>query len=151
MATAVDTGGFPNAKCTSLISHVLDYHLTKMKAEGFIEQAFKSHLNKIGTIQCLERAGPDAGGGFEDTFALRLSDVSGIFILHGICTAAAVTIAVVEFYRQRQLAPRGKYRTWGQVFGLSHLSKQPKKEHTGRKSTLSLSRHSETVPQSVLR
>ena len=49
----------------------------------------------------------------EEALALRLSDVSGIFILHEICTAAAVAIVVVEFYRQRQLAPRGKYRTGG--------------------------------------
>jgi hypothetical protein len=59
MATAIDTGA---DYCTSLISYVLDYHLTKMISEGFIEKAMKMHLGKTGTIQCIKQ--PPRGGDF---------------------------------------------------------------------------------------
>jgi hypothetical protein len=67
MATAIDTG---TEYCTSLISYVLDYHLTKMIAEGFIEKALKMHLGKTGTIQCIKQ--PPRGGDFggSDIFSL---------------------------------------------------------------------------------
>ena len=99
MATIVDTGGGPNAKCTSLISHVLDYHLTEMIADGFIEKAWRNHLNRIGTIECI-RAPPKGGDGgeFEDTFSLGLRDVGGIFILHAILTTLAMSLALFQFY-----------------------------------------------------
>ena len=120
MATAVDTGGFEGSYCTSLISHVLDFHLTEMKSDGFIEKAWKNHINKIGTIQCLERAGPDAGGGFEDRFSLGLNDVGGIFILHAILASAAIILAIYQF-RQR---PEHQKRTYKTVWDVLRESKK---------------------------
>ncbi|CAB9521570.1 receptor subunit 1 [Seminavis robusta] len=94
MATAIDTG---TVFCTSLISHVLDYHLTKMISEGFVEKAMKMHLGKIGTIECI--AAPPRGGDFGgDTFSLGLQDIGGIFILHAAVLAVAVSISLFQFY-----------------------------------------------------
>jgi hypothetical protein len=96
MATAIDTGG---AFCTSLVSHVLDFYLTEMLEDGFVEKAWIDHLNKVGTIECVEEARPGGHGGDEDeTFSLGLQDVGGIFILHGIASAAAIALALFQFY-----------------------------------------------------
>jgi len=40
-------------KCTSLISAVLDYHLTSMIDDGFIETTWENHLNRHGSIDCV--------------------------------------------------------------------------------------------------
>jgi hypothetical protein len=45
IATLVDTG----VLCTSLISYVLDYHLTEMRADGFIDQMWEDHLERVAT------------------------------------------------------------------------------------------------------
>lgn len=115
MATTIDTGGSPEAKCTSLISHVLDYHLETMLADGFVERAWNNHLNKIGTIECIEKVDQAGGVDFEETFSLGLPDVGGIFILHAIASALAILIAIVEFER-RPKNGRRKFTSLGTVF-----------------------------------
>jgi len=73
MATIVDTG---SSHCTSLISHVLDYHLTEMLNDGFISRAWHIHLNTIGTINCVREE--YQGGDFDgDTFSLTLQETGG--------------------------------------------------------------------------
>jgi hypothetical protein len=44
MAVAVDTGTY----CTSLISHVLDFHLLEMKLEGVLDRAWENYLSNVG-------------------------------------------------------------------------------------------------------
>lgn len=95
MATKIDTGG---GSCTSLVSHVLDYHLTEMQADGFIEKVWRSHLNKVGTIECIKEPQIGGAGDDEETFSLKLEDVGGIFILHLILSFAALFLALFQFY-----------------------------------------------------
>lgn len=112
LATALDTGRY----CTSLISHVLDYHLMEMQADGFIEKAWRNHLNRIGTIECIRE--PTVGGDGEDleeTFSLGLQDVGGIFILHATLTSLAMGLAFFQFY---YFGTAGN-RTMAQVLGLA--------------------------------
>jgi membrane protein implicated in regulation of membrane protease activity len=45
IATTVDTG----ILCSSLINYVLDYHLTEMRADGFIDQMWEDHLARVAT------------------------------------------------------------------------------------------------------
>jgi hypothetical protein len=98
MATAVDTAKY----CTSLVSHVLDYHLALMQADGFIERAWKNHVDRLSTVECIKEkvatANTDAS-----TFRLGLQDVGGIFILHGILSMAALSLSIFQFYSHRNL------------------------------------------------
>jgi Ligand-gated ion channel len=93
MATAIDTGRF---RCTSLISAVLDYHLLQMIHDGFVEGAWKRHLDRVGSIQCiLPPTKKDSD--FEETFSLGLNDVGGIFILHLMLSSISLLIALARF------------------------------------------------------
>jgi hypothetical protein len=98
MATAVDTAKY----CTSLVSHVLDYHLALMQADGFIERAWNHYVNRLSTVACIKEhvatANADAS-----TFRLGLQDVGGIFILHGILSSVALGLALFLFYHHRTL------------------------------------------------
>jgi hypothetical protein len=117
MATAIDTGRY---RCTSLISNVLDYYLSEMLADGFVESAWKDHLNKIATIECI--AEPPRGGGassVDETFSLSLEDVGGIFVLHAMLSTAAVALAVAQFFFSNR--EQAKLRTIFEVFQLDHL------------------------------
>ena len=96
MATAIGTS--ENEYCSSLISHVLDYHLTTMIAEGFVERAMKYHLSKISTVECISEP-PRAGDFSGSTFSLTLQDLGGIFILHLICVMVALMAGIFQFYR----------------------------------------------------
>lgn len=123
MATLVDNGPISDDtdsqnKCTSLISHVLDYHLTAMADDGFLESAWNDHLQRIGTIECIHES--FSGGGVEDTVSLRVQDVGGIFILHATLSFAALALGVFQFcvkYRKEQLQDE---RTLESVFGIQH-------------------------------
>ena len=72
-------------------------------------------MNKIGTIECIEKVDQAGGIDFEETFSLGLPDVGGIFILHAIASALAVLIAIVEFERRPQNGRR-KFTSLGTVF-----------------------------------
>ena len=95
MATAVDTGTY---RCTSLVSHVLNYYMREMLDDGFIEEAWKKFLARTGTIECIDETSKAGGGGDDDTFRLTLEDVGGIFIVHIVASLAAVSLAFFQFY-----------------------------------------------------
>lgn len=124
MATKVDNGpisrddGDPS-KCTSLISHVLDYHLTNMANDGFLKEAWHQHLGIVGTIECFaDTAGGGEGGNDEETFSLTVQDVGGIFIVHAVLSAVAMLLAVYQFYRKAKTSHTGDSRTLETVFGV---------------------------------
>ena len=121
MATAIDTGSSssddqtrPPSFCTSLISHVLDYHLLEMINDGFIEESWSHHLNRVGTIECVEEQTPRVSF-LEKTFSLGMNDMGGIFLLHALCTTVAVLVSLYQYFRPPPgVGPR---RPLGEVFG----------------------------------
>ena len=92
MATAIDTGTL----CTSLITYVIDVHMAEMKVDGFLDEAWKNHLSKIGNHECAADVNEDS----DDTsqLALSLTDMGGIFILHAFCSFFAVCLAFFQFF-----------------------------------------------------
>jgi hypothetical protein len=94
MATTVDTEKY----CTSLVSHVLDYHLTIMMDDGFIEQAWSNHIDRLSTVECTKDQ-VAASNKVTSTYRLGLHDVGGIFILHGIVSVAALSLAIFQYYK----------------------------------------------------
>ena len=129
MATRVDNGpisreeGDPS-KCTSLISHVLDYHLTNMANDGFLREAWQQHLGKIGTIECYADVNVgNEGGNDDETFSLTVQDVGGIFIVHAVLSTLAMLLAVYQFYHKAKTSNINDSRTLETVFGL-HAAKK---------------------------
>ena len=102
VATTIDTGNF---RCTSLISAVLDYHIQMMIDDGFVNQAWKVHMSKVGTIDCLFKADANSGGGFggQGASSLRNGDVGGIFILHIILAFLSIHMAILQRVDMRHL------------------------------------------------
>ena len=117
LATAVDTG---SKYCTSLISHVLDYHLTTMIDDGFLERMWREQLDRIATVSCPSNIqGTITSTGQDTTFSLSIQDVGGIFILHVTLSTLAIIIAMIQFYLKRR---RGhivdENRTISAAFGI---------------------------------
>lgn len=91
-ATAVDTGTF----CTSLVSYVVNLHLVQMKAEGFVDEVWKTHmLDSISTNNCAGVESKDSGGG-ADSSKLSIKDVGGIFVFHSMLSVLALFIALLQ-------------------------------------------------------
>lgn len=125
MATLVDngpvsSGGDSPHKCTSLISHVLDYHLTAMLNEGFLEEAWRKHLQRTGTVECINESN-GGGGGLEETFSLSVHDVGGIFIVHAVLSVLAVALATYQFIVKARTEQIGGNRTLEKAFGVHHV------------------------------
>lgn len=83
----------------------------KMKADGFIEQVWNSHLRKVGDQSCLaqESSMPEQklrGGDDGETESLTLEEMAGIFILHGILTTLALSFALVRFFLVKKEDPQ---------------------------------------------
>ena len=124
LATAVDTG---LQHCTSLISHVLDYHLTTMIDDGFLDLMWKSQLDHIATISCgsslystAGAAGSSTTFGEDTTYSLTVKDVGGILILHVMISVVAITIAITQFYiKRRRGYIIGENRTISAAFGIT--------------------------------
>jgi hypothetical protein len=77
--------------CMSLVSFVLNLHLTEMAAEGFIGEAWQTHLDKVSTINCLERNSQGPGGASdEENFSLGLKEMAGIFVVHASLSLLAL-------------------------------------------------------------
>jgi hypothetical protein len=113
MATIVDTGPY---RCTSLISSVLDFHLLEMIHDGFVEHAWRKHMARLETIQCLTP--PQKGGvGFDETLPLRMEDVGGVFLLHIIMSFSALLVALIQFSSKKS------YRnlTLNEIFGIKYV------------------------------
>jgi Ligand-gated ion channel len=99
MATALDTANF---RCTSLVSSVLDYHLLEMISDGFIENAWASHLNKVSTIDCLFKPENSGQSDILSASSLVISDVAGLFWLHIILSILSVTLALGMSFQQHR-------------------------------------------------
>jgi hypothetical protein len=128
MATIVDNGPASAAnddddsqyKCTSLITHVLDYHLTTMQDDGFLEEAWRKHLQRTATVECIsEPTGFDIG--LEETVSLTVADVGGIFIVHAVLSCLAVALATYQFYMKARRKQIDDDRTLRTVFGVHHV------------------------------
>lgn len=96
-ATAVDSA----IMCTSLVSYVMDLHLTEMRSDGFIENSWNDHVNKIKTVQCPESVSVEQ----DDNFSLGLEDLGGIFITHMALSAVALTFALYQYYYTKYRKP----------------------------------------------
>lgn len=98
LATAVDTGDF----CTSLIDHVLDYHIMQMKFDGFFVRVMNDYLTRTGDLSCVSEETALTVAALEeeeeeDTTSLTLREMSGIFIVHAFLCFFALALALVKF------------------------------------------------------
>lgn len=102
MATLVDAGSL----CTSLISYVLDYYLLEMQTDGFLERAWESHLEPVGDQVCYDLVDMEASvlspDDDEDTYSLSVEEMAGIFITHAAMSFVALSIALVQYYYNKQ-------------------------------------------------
>jgi hypothetical protein len=131
-ATAVDAGEF----CTSLISYVLDLHLKEMRSDGFIDAAWRSHVQSLATVDC-ESPSDGAGNGWEeDNVSLGMHDMGGIFITHGILSIIALLFALCHYCYTKHREPTKRLRP---LFP-SMRNKDPKLEQI-RQETLERSNH----------
>lgn len=111
-ATIVDTGSL----CTSLISYVINIHMTEMISEGFVATAWANHVAKVSNATCqagdnkafLSSVVADVDGGgntIKKKSSLYISEMAGIFVVHLVLLCFAVLIAFVDL-RQRIRARR---------------------------------------------
>lgn len=101
IATTIDTG----ILCTSLISYVVDFHLTEMRGDGFVDQMWKDHLTRISTQSCVDNGVKASGGddsSQDDTYSLSIKELAGIFIIHVALTGLSVLVALPNWYRSRK-------------------------------------------------
>jgi Ligand-gated ion channel len=125
LATAVDPGA---PYCTSLISHVLDYHLTTMLDDGFLDRTWKSHLDRIATVDCAANAHVGATTVSEDdTLSLTIQEVGGIFIVHVVVSALAIAFATFQFYQTHKRGELVDDRTLSKAFGISQAREKLEK------------------------
>ena len=87
-ALKVDAG----THCTSLISHVLDLHMTEMRRDGFLDAAWDQILNKR-TNMCEDRSGSFSE---DESTPLKMSDLSGIFLCHAIACFISLSLAIFQ-------------------------------------------------------
>jgi hypothetical protein len=92
-ATAVDAGKF----CASFISYVLDLHLKEMRSDGFIDAAWRSHVQSLATVDCEPPSDGAENGWEEDNVSLGMHDMGGIFITHGILSIIALLFALCHY------------------------------------------------------
>jgi Ligand-gated ion channel len=116
LATAVDTG---SRYCTSLISHVMDYHLTAMIDDGFLERTWKLHLDRIATVSCPTTKKAANSFTTKVTSSLTVRDVGGIFVAHVMLSSIAVLIATIQFYRTHRRGGLKDDRSLSTAFGIT--------------------------------
>lgn len=102
-ATKVDTAD----KCTSLVSYVLNLHMTEMIIDGFIDVAWENHMSKISSIDCFAREVAQESTSERKSFSLSLRNTAGIFLMHGILLIVALLVAFVDL-RKRALSKSKK-------------------------------------------
>jgi hypothetical protein len=95
-ATSVDIGSY----CTSLISYVLNLYITEMIQDGFVAVAWANHVKKISNVSCPSHTAIAIDT--DDKFSLSLNDMAGIFIVHVILMAVAVSIALFDRWRKKK-------------------------------------------------
>jgi hypothetical protein len=86
------TKAISNKQCTNLLRDVLNIHMTKMRVDGFINEAWDKHLDQTSTNECFAENSLVE----EDTSGqLSLKNMGGIFIFHAMLTGAALLMAIV--------------------------------------------------------
>ena len=85
--------------CTSLVYHVLDYHLMNMQADGFIDDTWGKYLNMFDQPECkksefdIDIDAPES--------SLGLNEMAGIFILHLIISSVAIIVPSIKYVMQK--------------------------------------------------
>ncbi|CAB9518315.1 receptor subunit 1 [Seminavis robusta] len=97
--------------CTSLISDVINLHLTEMKADGFLDKAWNDHMAKSHDQDCAALSSSKS----EDATASRsLNEMAGTFLIHLIFAVAAIILMIIlrlfEKYQQRSDESRKHFR-----------------------------------------
>ena len=88
-AVLVDAGHY----CTSLVGSVFDYYLKEMIRDGFVEKAFDRYAASVATQTCSEDEIPSD---VEDSFRLTMTDMGGIFLIHGVACVVGLILALVQ-------------------------------------------------------
>jgi hypothetical protein len=96
-ATSVDIAD----RCTSLISYVLNLFISEMIQDGFVQEAWKEHIEKISQTTCPEHVAINEGS--DEEYRLSLKDMAGIFIVHGFLMLIALSIAVFDRWRKKKM------------------------------------------------
>jgi len=90
------------ARCSSLLTDVLDYHLSDMNVEDALEKQWKTHLDLISNDFCTY---VDAD---EDVMKLDMKDLGGIFITHGVLVAVALIMCQFEHQKKLKVKKKSK-------------------------------------------
>lgn len=101
-ATGVDTGTL----CTSLISYVINIHMSEMISDGFVADAWGKHIDKISTVDCDANENGQMVDLEDENFSLRINDMAGIFVMHLALLVFAVLVAFVSL--RNRLNRRGR-------------------------------------------
>jgi len=80
--------------CTSLIYHVLNFHFSEMRDEGFITDAWEDNFRSVGNQNCIghEISSIENDENTLEQFGLR--EMGGIFIIHFLFTVVALVLAI---------------------------------------------------------
>lgn len=134
LATTVDTGDY----CTSLIDHVLDYHIMDLKFDGYFDRVIGDHFKETGDPRCVNKEKLDLleeeekedslYGLGDDTTSLSMYEMSGIFIVHAGFCALALLLAMFKFYRARKDKVHSSLRS---LVEIGSLTRPKKSESSG--------------------
>jgi Ligand-gated ion channel len=104
-ATGVDTGNL----CTSLISYVINLHMTEMISDGFVAGAWKNHIDTISTQDC-QATNTTSMSSMENPkdreLSLNFMEMAGIFVLHLALLCFAVLVAFSDLRKCIRTRPR---------------------------------------------
>lgn len=90
-ATKSDSG----TKCTNLIWDVVNLHLSAMKSDGFVDEAWEQYLRQTATVDCMFQEAQKAQESAEHG-QLGLENMSGIFLCFYIAMGIAIVWAFIE-------------------------------------------------------
>lgn len=93
-ATKADSG----IKCTNLVRDVINLHMIEMKADGFVDRAWRRHLDKVASVKCTEGAEVAADDPSSEV-QLNMDHLGGLFLMHAMFTVVAILWAIA--YRIR--------------------------------------------------
>ena len=96
-ATKMDVGKL----CTSLISYVLDLHMSEMKDEGFFDAEWKKVLQQRTESMCSGQEGAMSFFGESESIRLEMKDMWGIFLLHAMASLVAFILSYRSWCRDR--------------------------------------------------
>jgi Ligand-gated ion channel len=103
-ATGVDTGNL----CTSLISYVINIHMTKMISDGFVADAWEKHIKKISTKDCQATSTTSMSSTENpkgNNVSLDFMEMAGIFVLHLALLCFAVLVAFSDLRKCIRTSP----------------------------------------------